>query len=425
MIEAVLNRSKEEGSSSPAAEAAIRALPRLGDARDRLQGIVLDDAMPLGVRRQALRNLAVLGDGGKRLVELARQNKIPEQLRTETATVLRAHPDRRVRDQALELFPIKTKSGQPLPSVGELVRREGDLERGREVFYRGGTNACASCHRVQGRGQWIGPDLSTIGTKYGKDAMLRQILNPSEAISYNFHSLVLALEDGRVLTGLPVEDTPNRIVLKLADGQRVVVPPSEVEARRLSDVSLMPEGLTEGLSEQDLVDLLVFLNTLRQPVSIVGEAQVVGPLVENGQPALKSAKGLDVSKPVKAAEGSPSTWRRISADAEGRLNLVPLIGGDDKAAAYLLVPVTSATAQKVRLVLDTKADVKAWLDDTPITLGSSKDGEPRSASLSLPAGSSRLLVRIPGGAEAEVVATLVSDQPLEFSPSETRAAGGE
>ena len=324
----------------------------------------------------------------------------------------------------MQLFPIKTKSGQPLPSVGELVRRDGDGERGREVFYRGGTNACASCHRVQGRGQWIGPDLSTIGTKYGKEVMLRQILNPSEAISYNFHSLVLALEDGRVLTGLPVEDTPNRIVLKLADGQRVVVPPSDVEARRLSEVSLMPEGLAEGLSEQDLVDLLVFLNTLRQPVSIVGEAQVVGPLVEQRELALKGAKGLDVSKPVKAAEGEPASWRRLSADAEGRLNLVPLIGGNEKSAAYLLVPVTSSTAQNARLVLDTKADVKAWLDDTAITLGAAKDGEPRSASISLPAGTSRLLVRVPGGADAEVVATLVSDQPLEFSPSETRATGG-
>ncbi|HEU5118891.1 MAG TPA: HEAT repeat domain-containing protein, partial [Isosphaeraceae bacterium] len=281
VVNTVLARAKDEGSTSPAAEAAVRALPRLGDARNRLQGIVLEEAMPLGVRREALRNLAILGDGGNRLVDLAKQKKIPEELRTETATVLRAHPDGRVRDQALQLFPIKTKSGQPLPSVGELVRRDGDADRGREVFFRGGTNACASCHRVQGQGQWIGPDLSTIGTKYGKDVMLRQILNPSEAISYNFHSLVLALEDGRVLTGLPVEDTPNRIVLKLADGQRVVVSPADVEARRLSEVSLMPEGLAEGLSEQDLVDLMVFLNTLRQPVSIVGEAQAVGPLVEN------------------------------------------------------------------------------------------------------------------------------------------------
>jgi hypothetical protein len=75
------------------------------------------------------------------------------------------------------------------------------------------------------------------------------------------------------------------------------------------------------------------------------------------------------------------------------------------------------------LVLDTKADVKAWLDDSPIDL-KAMEGEPLAASLSLPKGTSRLLVRVPGGADAEVVATLVSDQPLEFSPTDTRPAGG-
>ncbi len=80
---------------------------------------------------------------------------------------------------------------------------------------------------MQGRGQWIGPDLSTIGTKYGKDELLRSILNPSAAIGYNFRSLVVALTDGRVVTGLPVEETPDRLVLKTAEGQRVAVRPGD------------------------------------------------------------------------------------------------------------------------------------------------------------------------------------------------------
>src|SRR5262249_53159086 len=159
----------------------------------------------------------------------------------------------------------------------------------REVFFRasggqssqGAQVACGNCHRVQGRGEWVGPDLSTIGTKYGKDELLRSILSPSSAIGYNYRTAVIATKDGPVFTGRPVEDSRDRLVLKTAEGQRIVIRTGDVEARSGSDVSLMPEGLAETMSDQDLVDLLAFLSSLRQPVSIVGQYQVIGPLVES------------------------------------------------------------------------------------------------------------------------------------------------
>jgi putative membrane-bound dehydrogenase-like protein len=417
VIDRLIGEAKDRDASSPAAEAAVRALARLGDSRERLAGLLGDEAVPLGLRREALRSLALLNEGGDRLVGMARGGSLPEALRTEAATVLRAHPDRRIRDRAQELFPIRTASGNPLPPLGELIRRDGDAEKGRLVFYREGTNACGSCHRVQGRGQWVGPDLSTIGTKYGKDALIRQVLNPSEAIAYNFHSVVLGMADGRILTGLPVEDTPDRLVLKLADGQRMPINPADVESRRLSEISLMPEGLAEGMTEDDLVDLLAFLATLRQPVSIVGLAQAAGPFDEHaGKPEFEPADA-DGVRPL-ASGGTSSAWRRVTADAEGRLDLTPLIGEDAGKAAYLLVPVRSPAAQKARLVIDTKADATAYLDGKPIALASPRDGEPRSAALDLPEGASRLLIRVPGGADAALVLTLIADAPLEFSAGE-------
>ena len=71
-----------------------------------------------------------------------------------------------------------------------------------------------------------------------------------------------ALADGRVITGLPVEDTPDELVIKTADGQRVSVEPRSVEDRRTSDVSLMPEGLAQTMTTQEVVDLLSYLTTL-------------------------------------------------------------------------------------------------------------------------------------------------------------------
>ena len=100
----------------------------------------------------------------------------------------------------------------------------------------------AGCHRVQGRGQWVGPDLSTIGVKYGRDELIRSILSPSAAIGYSFRSLVLALADGRVITGLPVEETPDRLVLKTADGQRIAVEPRSIEDAGPATSRSCPKG---------------------------------------------------------------------------------------------------------------------------------------------------------------------------------------
>ena len=149
-----------------------------------------------GVRREALRTLGQLqGGGARRILEMAKAGKLPGELKTEATTLLHTTftLDRRLRDEAARVLPLPSAAGgRPLPPVGELLRREGDPEKGRVVFFRVGLNSCASCHRVRGQGQWVGPDLSTIGTKYGKDELLRSILNPSAAIGYNYRALVLA-----------------------------------------------------------------------------------------------------------------------------------------------------------------------------------------------------------------------------------------
>ena len=396
----LIDEAIASSETNPAAEAAVRILPRLGEpGSDRLDALMTESNAPLGLRREALRAVATLREGPNRLLDMAASDELPADLRTEAAVALRSHPDRRVRDRALEAFPIKTADGRPLPSIGELVRRDGDADRGQEVFFRAGTNACGACHRVQGRGQWVGPDLSTIGTKYGRDALLRQVLNPSEAISYNFRSLVLALRDGRVLTGLPVEDAPDQITLKLADGQRIEIDPADVEERRHAEISLMPEGLAESFHEGELVDLLTYLSGLRQPVSIVGVAFAAGPDAE-----------LD----------DPTAWTQVTADAEGRLDLSPFAVEGQASATQLRVPITSNTAQDARLILDGPTEARAWLDGRPLELARSTDSDPFSAEIALPAGSVELRVEVLASAGSSVVATIVADEPVEFSESERK-----
>ncbi len=200
-----------------------------------------------------------------------------------------------------------------MPPIKELISRNGNAERGRQMFAKPGvSNACATCHRVQGQGQWVGPDLSTIGTKYGKEELLRSILYPSAAIGYNFKSNVLALADGRVLTGLVVEEAPDRIVLKTADGKRQAIRPADVEDRKVTEVSLMPEGLAEAMSDRDLIDLLAFLATLKEPVSIVGQYQAIGPVAASGDTPL-TPKSPDPRRRLEEARLAETLRQRRGA----------------------------------------------------------------------------------------------------------------
>jgi putative heme-binding domain-containing protein len=350
---------------------------------------------------------------------------------------LHMSPDRHLREEATKVLPIpKMASGRPLPSIFQLVRSQGDANKGRAVFFRAAANSCGSCHRVQGEGRWVGPDLSTIGVKYGRDELIRSILSPSAAIGYSFRSLVVALADGRVVTGLPVEETADRLVLKTAEGERVTVPVRSIEERRTSDVSLMPEGLAQAMTDLELIDLLAYLGTLKQPVSIVGQYQATGPVHEpDGKPNFDPISKLNLRASVSDGRGHELSWRRFSANAEGLADVSPLCGGgDSKSAAYAWAPIVSPVSQKARIIFDTPAEIAVWLDGKPLALSEKKmdKTESRTAVVDLQEGSSALLIRVVtdgrSSAQAALVTTVVADRPVGFNVTDdgpgTHAAEG-
>jgi putative heme-binding domain-containing protein len=393
---------KGKGSSTSAAEAAVRTMPAVRDASAGLAAMIVGKDFPLGLRREALRTYARLGGGGLKVIALARDGKLPEDLKTEAMTLVHRDADRRVRSEADEVLPLpKSASGRPLPSLFELIRREGKADRGQAVFYREGANSCATCHRVQGRGQWIGPDLSTIGTKYGKSELIQSILNPSAAIGYNFRSTIASLTDGRVVTGLAVEETPARLVLKTAEGQRVAIRPSEIEDKKQSEVSLMPEGLAQSMSDQDLVDLLAFLGTLKQPVSVVGQYQASAPVAKGDDSAIVSGSQTGLS------------WSRLTADFESQVALKPIAGEDGGKVVYLKSPVLAPEPTDAKLVLDVKSDVTAFLNGKAVELRA-ESGGPKTADVRLAKGKNLLVLKVPGGSQGPLVTTFVASKPLEF-----------
>ena len=127
---------------------------------------------------------------------------------------------------------------------------------GKKLF----TAKCAVCHMLHATGGTVGPDL----TPFKRDDsphMLLHIINPSAEIREGYESSVLVTADGRTLTGIVVEKDASVVVLRTADGQRVVLPKGEIDEMHVSGVSLMPEGLLQGLSDQEVRDLFAYLRS--------------------------------------------------------------------------------------------------------------------------------------------------------------------
>ncbi len=135
-----------------------------------------------------------------------------------------------------------------------VVKRHGDRARGAVVFEK----QCLACHAVQGRGQRVGPDLSGIGTRL-KETLLIDLFDPSRQVAGDYLAYTLVTRQGQVLSGLVASETANSVTLRRAEGAQDVVLREQIEELRGTGKSLMPEGLEQSLSEENVADLLEFL----------------------------------------------------------------------------------------------------------------------------------------------------------------------
>ena len=134
-----------------------------------------------------------------------------------------------------------------------------DASRGRVVFQK----TCAACHLMYGDGGTVGPDL-TGSNRANLDYLLLNSVAPSADVPEGYRTRLVQTIDGRILTGVLAAEDDQRIILKTVEQPRLVVAKADIEARKVSEKSMMPEGQLDQLSRRDLLDLVKYMQTKAQ-----------------------------------------------------------------------------------------------------------------------------------------------------------------
>jgi putative heme-binding domain-containing protein len=138
----------------------------------------------------------------------------------------------------------------------DLRAAAGNPAQGRRLF----RDHCANCHRLEGEGETIGPDL-TYANRQDRNFLLLSLVDPSGIVRKEYQTYQVATKDGRAFSGLIVEQTPDSITLRDARGRRTRIARAELEEFRESDGSLMPDSLYREFNPQQLRDLFSFLES--------------------------------------------------------------------------------------------------------------------------------------------------------------------
>ena len=130
----------------------------------------------------------------------------------------------------------------------------GKATAGRAVY----DQRCATCHRVGGQGRAIGPDFESVRAT-GKEKLLTNILDPNREVSPSYLAYTVETVSGETVSGLLMTETADQVQLRGADGTEPRFARAQIKRLTASGISLMPEGLEQGLSAQSMADLLDFI----------------------------------------------------------------------------------------------------------------------------------------------------------------------
>lgn len=247
--------------------------------------LTLMSARALGATRLDNKQLLQLSADFPNLTPTAGLSLLPAFARTRNSEVgislmnrLRASPTAQLLgvgdlDRLLALYPtdvveaagplrkdLLTRSRRQREVLAKAVANlpPGDEQRGQQIFFAAKAN-CSTCHRAEGKGGTVGPNLSRIGVIRGRQELLESIVWPSAYVAPEFRAYAVTTADGGIFAGILVQETSDALYLRGGEKPARRIPKDHIEDIALSPTSLMPEGFEKLLTPQELSDLAEYL----------------------------------------------------------------------------------------------------------------------------------------------------------------------
>ncbi len=158
---------------------------------------------------------------------------------------------------------ILDKNKKPYPPIDVLASMTGDAKAGAAVPRNAQGANCVRCHQFGDEGGMVGPPLTTIGQKLSKAKIYTKLFNPNSSILMGYEDWLVKTKDGNVFEGIKAEETDEHVTIKDANGQYHDIPNDQVASKKMLKTSIMPEGLPAAITQQDMVNLVEYLSTLR------------------------------------------------------------------------------------------------------------------------------------------------------------------
>jgi putative heme-binding domain-containing protein len=158
------------------------------------------------------------------------------------------------------------------PSVMEYrnfaMAHQGDVEKGKQLFNDEQRLGCSRCHTVDGKASLAGPDLLSIGDKFGRRDLVDSILTPSATIAVGYSTSIIKTRAGEMIVGTVKESSERGVGIMQGDGTLASIDAGQIAQQRTTDISLMPEDLHSGLTQSEFAHLIEYLASLKTPQTV-------------------------------------------------------------------------------------------------------------------------------------------------------------
>jgi len=404
---AALGEHVTQQAKDPASQQALTAL----------QSILTAKNTPDDLSKAAVAALTGTRPGTDYLLDLKEKNQMPEAAIAEAGKLLRNSPFQGQRNRALILFPAAAKIDPKKLVPADLAKRAlGNVEKGKAVLTASltGNAQCLKCHTVRGIGGQVGPDLSMIGKKGSRENIFESLLQPSKAIADQYVQLQVTTAAGLTVSGLPIAETAKDLTLRDANGKDTTILKDDIEARKPIKTSIMADDIVSSLTEEELNDLVTYLQTLQTAALTPETWKVSAPFLSPGGNKGLGKAYLDESAPATDA------WKTIRANAAGYFDLAALHGkAGANSVSYLQQMVESPVEQDAEILLGTDDGAKLFVNGTQVfesqNTQSAVPGRD-SVKVKLKAGKNTILLKIANGSNPHgFYFTMLSGQEVKVA----------